>query len=290
MSGVTMPAYPDAPPPAPLKRKPRWWLVALTVAWVVALAVAAVWSIRHDPPSVADQRSVKQALPYLERAAAALVDAADGDGRAVVLGDLRFSTGCRITPVRSGVQAIRDVTLHLRADQVGSAFDAIADGLPDPFHARVAHSPTGSRHDLYADAGGFVAIDGTARATDTVVTLRASTGCRPRADDVDPHPADPPASNTPGAYGDVVLRLGVGVAGSTVRSVGCANGGIASTIVSAAFPEPADLGRILLATVPSADVVQADPHDWAYRAAGLSIVVSGDAGTARVFATSACTS
>lgn len=288
MSGVTMPAYPYAPPPAPPKRKRRWWFVGLVAVWGLAIVLTAVWSIRHDPPSVADQRTVKQALPFLEQAAAAVVDAADGDGRAVVLGDLSFATGCRITPVRSGVQATRDVTVHVRAGQLGPAFDAVVAGLPDRFQAQVAHSPTGSRHDLYADAGGFVAIDATARADDTVFTVRASTGCRPPADDVDLRPTDPPASSTPGAYGEVLLRLGAGVAGSTVRTVVCADGGIASTIVSAPFPEPAELGKALLSGVPVTSVVQADPHDWAYRAEGLSIVVSGSAGQARVFATAAC--
>lgn len=285
---MTLPAYSYPPPPAPAKRKRRWWLVAIVTAWAIVVAVVAVWSVRHDPPSVPDQRSIKQALPYLERATGAMLAAADADGRAVVLGDLVFDRGCRITPVRAGVQASREVIVHVRADQAGPAFDAIAAALPADFHGQARHSPQGTRHDLYADAGGFVAIDATARTDDTVFTLTASTGCRPMADGVDLSPADSPATSTPAGYGKAVHAMGADQAKATQLQVSCPDGGTASTVISGNLPAPTDLGKALEGLVPPTAVVQADPHNWAYRDGDVSIVVDETDNTARVSATTGC--
>jgi hypothetical protein len=285
---VTLPAYSYPPPPAPPKRKLRWWLVGIAAAWLVVVAVLAVWSVRNDPPSVPEQRNIKEALPYLERATAAMLAAADGSGRAVVLGDLVFAGGCRVTPVRAGVQATRDVTVHVRADQAGPAFDAIVAALPAAYKAQARHSPLGTRHDLYADAGGFVAIDGTARTDDTVFTLRASTGCRPLADGVDLSPTEPPATSTPDAFRRAVSALGSATATASERAVSCPGGGTARTVVSGDLDRPKDLGKALEGLVPTAAIVQADPRDWAYRDGDVSIVVGEIDGKARVSATAGC--
>lgn len=285
---MTLPAYPYPPPPAPAKRKRRWWLVGIVTAWVIVVAVVAVWSVRNDPPSVPDQRNIKQALPYLERATGAMLAAADADGRAVVLGDLVFDRGCRITPVRAGVQASREVIVTVRADQAGPAFDAIAAALPADYHGQARHSPQGTRHDLYADAGGFVAIDATARTDDTVFTMTASTGCRPMADGVDLSPADPPATSIPPGYDKAVGAMGADHANATQRQVACPSGGTASAVISGDLPAPPDLGKALQGLVPPAAVVQADPHNWAYRDGDVSIVVGGVDGTVRVSATAGC--
>jgi hypothetical protein len=263
-------------------------LAGVVAAWIVVLAVLVVWSVSHEPPSVPEQRNVKQALPYLERATGAMLAAADGDGRAVVLGDLVFDRDCHITPVRPGIQAIRDVTVHVRADQVGAAFDAVANGLPAAYRARVHHSSQGVRHDLYADAGGFVAIDATARADDPVFTLRASTGCRPLAGGVDFSPADPPATDPPAAYVKALAAVGGRAVPATERQVACPNGATARTVASGDVPEPTNLGKVLRPLIPTTAVVQADPHDWAYRDGDVSIVVGGRDGKARVSATVGC--
>ena len=285
---MTLPAYPYPPPPAPEKPKRRWWLVGIVAAWVVVVAVLAFWSVRNDPPSVPEQRNIEEALPYLERATGAMLAAADADGRAVVLGDLVFDRECQVTPVRAGVQATREVIVHVRADQVGPALDAIVTGLPAAFHARARHSPQGTRHDLYADAGGFVAIDATARTEDPVFTLTASTGCRPLADGVDLSPSDPPAASLPTAYQKAAGAVGATAAGATERQVSCPSGATASTVVSGELPEPANLGKALEALVPSTAIVQADPHDWAYRDGNVSIVVTGVGGKVRIAATTGC--
>ena len=285
---MTLPAYSYPPPPAPPKRKPRWWLVGIVVAWAIVVVVGAVWSIRNEPATVPDQRSIKQALPYLENATGAMLAAADAPGRAVVLGDLVLDRDCHLTPVRPGVQGIRDVTVHVRAGQLGAAFDAIAAALPAGFKAQAKHGPAGARHDLYADAGGFVAIDATARADDTVFTLRASTGCRPRSDGFDSSPVDPPAAGLPPAYTRAVSALGAAGAQATERVVTCPGGTTARTVISGDLTEPRSLGTALAALAGPAAVVQADPHDWAYRDGDVSVVVDGSDGQVRVSATAGC--
>ena len=285
---MTLPAYSYPPPPVPPERKPRWWLVGIVVAWAVVLVVGAVWSIRNEPATVPDQRSIKQALPYLQKATAAMLTAADGAGRAVVLGDLVLDPECHLTPVRPGVQGSREVTVHVRSGQLGAAFDAIAAALPAGFKAQAKHGTTGGRHDLYADAGGFVAIDATARADDTVFTLRASTGCRPRSAGFDAGPADPPAGSLPPAYTRAVGALGAGGAAATERVVTCPGGATARTVISGELTEPRSLGTALEGLAGPAAIVQADPHDWAYRDGDVSVVVDGSGGHVRVSATTAC--
>jgi hypothetical protein len=286
-----MPAYPYLPPPAPAKRKPRRWLIALVSAWAVVVAAVAVWSIRHDPPSVSDQRDIKQALPYLENATAAMLTAADGPGQVVVLGELTFTSGCRITPVRSGVAAGRTVTVHIRADQAPDAFIKIAQGLPASFKAQAKHNTLNTRQDLYADAGGYVAIEATAQSDDTVLSLRADTGCRPTAAGVDLDPVDTPAATPPAAFDRAMrlLRAAPSAAGGPVqRSVSCPTGGSARTVIGGDVPEFAGFTEALEDSRSPTAIVQAEPHAWAYRDGDASVVVNGSDGLVRVTATTGC--
>jgi hypothetical protein len=256
----------------------------------VVVAVIAVWSVRNDPPSVADQRSIKQALPYLENATRAMLTAADMAGQVVVLGDLTFTDDCRITPVRPGVSASRTVVVHIRADQAPASIAAIAAALPADFKAEARQTLQGARQDLYADAGGYVAIEATTHADDTVFSLRATTGCRPKSAGVDLSPADGPATSPPAAFGKALRLLGAPSdgGGPVERSVPCAGGTLARTVLSGEVPEPGDFGAALEAAEPAAAIVQADPHDWAYRDGDVSVVVSGSGGLVRVTATTGC--
>jgi hypothetical protein len=260
-------------------------------AWALVVAAIAVWSVRHDPPSVPDQRDIRQALPYLENATRAMLAAADVDGQVVVLGAPVFTDDCRITPVRSGVSASRTVIVHVRADQAAVAFATIAAGLPAGFKARAEQSAGGARQDLYADAGGYVAIEATAQADDTVFSLRAATGCRPKAAGVDLNPADAPATTPPPAFTRALRLLAAQVTGGAAaiqREVPCRNGTVARTVLSGEVPEPKNFGAALEAVEPPAAIVQADPHDWAYRDGGVSVVVTGSGGLVRVAATVGC--
>src|SRR5215213_6764787 len=111
MAAVTLPGYLSSPPEPPVRRR-RWWLVGLVVVWILVVAGLGFWSVRHDPPTVPEQRDIAQALPVLERSTCALLPAATArTDRAVVLGELR-ARDCTITPLRPGVDATRDVTIY----------------------------------------------------------------------------------------------------------------------------------------------------------------------------------
>jgi hypothetical protein len=258
------------------------------VAWLLVLAGLAVWSVRHDPPTVPEQRDIATALPVLQRATGAMLAAAQGPGRAVALGELHLARGCRITPVRHGIEGTRSVTVYVQADQARAMLDAIAAGLPAAYKPRVAQSGNGSRLGLQADAGGYVAIDADTLADAQTFTLEASTGCRPIAatdrDSADPAPVAPPPA-FPGALRAV---------GATIPSkldtltVVCPGGGRASTYAADNLKAPADLGGALQTVVTGTTVVRADPHGWAYRTGEDSVVVTEDGGRLRVSATTAC--
>lgn len=286
---MTSPGYSYAPPP-PVGERPerRWWLIAIVAAWSLLLAGFAAWSVRNDPPTVPEQRDIAEALPVLQRATGFMFAAADAADRAVILGDLEFDQGCAITPVRAGVEASREVTVRVRADQAPATLDAIAMALPKGYAAVVRHNKAG-RHALRADAGEFVAVEAAADSFATVFTLRASTGCRPFASGVDLRPAPAPATETPGAFGDALKALGAAGAGATRTEVACPAGGrTARTVTADDLAAPGDIGRSLQGVVAGTVIVQADPQVWAYRAGDVSVVVSDNEGRARITATTGC--
>lgn len=291
MAGVNPPGYAYPAPPALPEPPPRrrWWLVAIVVAWAVALGGFAAWSVRHDPPTVPEQRDIAAALPVLERAAGFLITAADGGERVVTLGALEFDRDCAVTPVRAGVEASREVTVRVRAGQAAAALDAIARALPQEYAPTVRRSAAGTRLGLRADAGGFVSVEATLDADATVFGLRAVTGCRPLAAGVDLAPAPVPATDVPAAFGAVVGALGLPRADATSSTVACPAGGkTARTVAADDLAAPADLGRSLRDAMSGAVIVQAEPAVWAYRTGDISIVVSADEGRARITATTGC--
>jgi hypothetical protein len=283
MAGVTVPGYPwAAPPTAPPRR--RWWLIGTVAAWALVLGLVAIWSAVHDPPTVPEQRTIAEALPVLQQATGAVLAAATGPGRAVALGTTKLAGGCRITPVRDGVEATRDVTMYVPAGQARPALDAVAKGLPAGYRARVAG--TGTRVGLHGDAGSYVAIDADTLANAQVVTLGVSTGCRPAAAtalDV----AEPPTGAPPIAFTAALRALGV-AGETTATAVRCPDGGAAATYTVERRWIAADLGRSLQPALGGATVVRADPDGWAYRTGSDSVVVLRDGTSLHVSATTPC--
>lgn len=260
--------------------------MAIVVVWALVIAGFAIWSVRKDPPTVPEQRDIAEALPVLQKTVGVLFSVADGPDRVLVIGDVEFDQDCALTPVRAGVEATRDVTVHVRADQAPATLDAIAAALPAGWAAAVRRVSSGNRHVMRADAGEFVGVQATADLNSTVFTLRASTGCRPLAGGVDLDPVE-----QPGAGLEAVLKaIGAPVGSPATRSdVACPAGGkTASTVVAEGLPVPGDIGRAVQPLVAGAVVVQADPHSWAFRSGDQGIVVSDRDGEARVSITSGC--
>lgn len=285
MSGVNLPP-----------RRPLLWAIG---AWIVVLCAAVVWSVRNDPPTVAEQRSIAEALPLLERATGQVLAAADAPDRAVELGALTFDRDCDLTPVRAGVEATRDVIVYVRENGMRSALESIARSLPATWGAAAERNAAGTRFTLRADAGDFIGIDTTARPEDPSVTLRVSTGCRPLSTGVDYHPAPVAAGEVPEAYRSAVEALivaagtliptpSVGIQTATRVEVACPNGQMAQTVAADGLASPADPSAALRVVTRDNPVIRADRTRWAYREGELSVVVTVTEGKARVSSTTAC--
>lgn len=317
MAAVTEPGSslpPPASPSGPGRR--RRLLTGVVAAWIVVLAGLALWSVRHDPATVPEQRDINQVLPELQRAVGVVFGAAGGPGRAVVLGDLKIAQDCRVTPVRRGVVATRDVSVYVRTGAARADVEAIAAALPASYRVDVSLGRGGTRFALHADAGNFIGIDTSADVGSRVLTLRASSECRPfGATAIDR--ADPVAGPAPAALKAVLTALGAGTpspagasaqpsvgpgataatpsaaAGTgpgleTVQAVACTGGGTAGTYAVDGLVAPEDLGRSLREVVSGAAVIQSDPTGWAYRTGNDSVVVEAGNGRLRVSASTSC--
>jgi hypothetical protein len=253
--------------------KRRRWLVGVVAAWVVILLGLAVWSVGHESATVPEQRSIEEAVPELQQAAGALFAAADGDGRALALGELETLGDCRITPVRQGVEAVRELTVYVAEGQAKAVLDEIAKGLPARYRAGVLASHGGTRLGFHADAGNFIGIDSSADATAKVLTLRLTSGCRP-GDDQAVDGADPVAGAAPVSFEAVMRALG-GTATPHVDAVPGPDGGVAASW-SADVDEPADLSERLRTVSAGATIVRNDASAWAYRTGDSSVVIVPD--------------
>ncbi|MGR6322388.1 hypothetical protein Q2K19_13665 [Micromonospora soli] len=254
MSGAVQTGYaPPFRPDQPASGR-RWlrWLVAATVAWAVLLAGVTWWSVRHDPPTVKEQRALDQAGPVVDRAIGRLTAAVGRDGVPAIVPD-RIERGCRVTPLADGAELIRGVEVVVAGDDVRDLLQRVADRLPADWRAGVAASAGGPV--LRADAGEFVAVEGRAGAAGRVL-LTVATGCRPVGAGYRPPPADAGAET---AEARRALRRWGGAAGPVqVLVASCPDGGTARTAraetaggptgspLSAAFVDAADGFPVLL--------------------------------------------
>ncbi|HEY0000470.1 MAG TPA: hypothetical protein VGB74_08445 [Actinoplanes sp.] len=284
------------------RRRGRPWLIALITAWALVLVAVSVWSVGHERASVPEQRDIAQALPALQKAAGVLFAAAGGPGRAVILGELTLSKDCRVTPVRSGIAAVRDVTVHVRAGEARATLEAIAAELPESYQADVAAFRGGSELSLHADAGNFIGIDAEVKAAASTLTVQVTTGCRPLGSG-ELNRADPPAGPAPAVLSELLGVLGAqpvafrsgaaaGAAGAggtqAVRVVACPAGGVAGTFVVDGVPTPGDLRQRLRRFSSGEGAVRDEESVHAYRAGADSVVVVPDGPRLRVSASTSC--
>jgi hypothetical protein len=271
------------------RRRVLW--VGLVAAWIVVVAGLGAWSVRHDPATVPDQRDIVAAVGDLQRAVGVVFAAADGESRAAVLGALEIAPDCRVTPVRRGMAADRDITVYVRAGEARAALDAIAAGLPPGYRAEMAEGRAGTRLSLHADAGNFVGVDSDAVAADKTLTVRVSTGCRPRGS-TEPDRADPAAGVAPDVLDRVLAALGAPRApGATraVQAVACPEGGgVAATYQVEGVAAPADLAERIRSVSAGGSPVRGDESAWVYRTGGDSVVVIPDEKRLTVSVSTAC--
>ncbi|MFI2646783.1 hypothetical protein [Micromonospora fulviviridis] len=253
MSGAVQAGY--APPTRPDQPTPgrRWlrWLVAATVAWAVLLAGLTWWSVRHDPPTVKEQRSLDQAGPVVDRALGRLTAAVGRDGVPALLPD-RIERGCRVTPLDDGAELERGVEVVVAGDDVRQLLQRVADRLPPDWRAGV--STYDGEPLLRADAGEFVAVEGRAGGPGRVL-LTVVTGCRPvgagyrapAADAVaETAEAQRAARRWGGAAGPVQVLAAPCPGGGTARTARIETaGGPAGSPLAAAFRDAADGSLVL---------------------------------------------
>lgn len=262
----------------------RLWFTVVVAVWVAVLVAAGLWSVRDDPPTVAEQRDIGQAVPQLRHATGAVVAAAEDDRWALRVGELRIQN-CSITPVRPGRVASQELTVVVPEGDARAALDGIAAGLRAGYRPSVMATRGGTRLSLYADAGQFTAITAEALSTDQILTVRVDSGCRPATGAADV--SDPPAPSPPAALAATLTALGAApVPGPQARVVTCPDGGTAATFVAAAGAVDAADGPV---GVPDGTLpVWADAGGWAYRIGPESVVVSTSGGQAQVAVTTGC--
>jgi hypothetical protein len=272
---------------------------------LAVLVALAYLSVRHDDPTVPEQRDIAAAAPVVDRAIGHLVAAA-GDDVVVELSPPRLTSGCRLTPLRDGATLERSVTVRAAAGTGSAVLDRVARRLPASYEAGTRRGRDGSTSSLRAHAGEFVGVKGTVGvrggvgvrgvpagpgvlAGPDLLTLTAATGCRPMSPDFDPAAQllfGLPIDEEPGR---VLAVLGVSSPGPVQRSwAPCPGGGVAYT-ARGAGPGPTD-GSVGAAVRPAAGaaVVADTPDLYAYRDGRRSVVAERLDGEIRVAVTDGC--
>ncbi|SCL63363.1 hypothetical protein GA0070606_3781 [Micromonospora citrea] len=261
----------------------RWlpWLLAGTVAWAVLLAALTWTSVRDDPPTVREQRTLTEAGPVVDRAVGELFAAA---GDTAVPTPPEVERGCRVTPFAEGATLTRGVDVFVPVGSERELLERVADRLPGSWRAGVrVTSDDGPR--LRADAGEFVTVSGRVDA-DGRVRLTADTGCRPVGDGY-----VAPAVGADGGQAEALagaLRALGAPAGPAPALLGapCPAGGAVRTARAAAVAAPASPAAVLapVAGVPLLDTA----HAYAYRRGDVVVVADLSGDSVVVSATTGC--
>lgn len=257
-------------------------MLAATAAWAVVLALLTWTSVRDDPPTVREQRSLDQAGPVVDRAVGELTRAA---GAAMLeLGPPRIASGCRVTPLADGARLRREVVVLAPTGTEQAVLAGIAERLPANWRAGVGPGLDGS--ELHADAGEFVAVSGRP-TVDGRVRLIVDTGCRPVGSGYTPAPAT--------AVGPEAVALTAALraldrpsdAASELITAPCPGGGLARTARSSGNPGPAASVAALAPLAGDAPLLDKPPV-YAYRTGPVTVLAELGPDATRLAATVGC--
>ena len=259
---------PDAPPPMPPRQR-RHWLALLAAGWAVALLAAAAISAHTGRATVREQRDVADADTVVDLTVGEIAAAAVTAPLLRISAD-QITTGCRITPVRDGIELRR--TLQFAAGSMNSmALTGIARALPQRFKAATV-TDTAGRIGLRADAGEFVAVDGVVD-DDGTVTVTVSSGCRPRAP-LTPTPSVDAAAQT--SVAPLMTAMTAHQSQLSVAQATCPGGGVVRTVTAKAITDDGDrpaLRDALIAPARGA-VSLIDRSDvFAYQRGSITVLV-----------------
>ncbi|MGC4748839.1 hypothetical protein ACLQ28_24755 [Micromonospora sp. DT201] len=279
-TGWASPAGPAAPAPA---RSWRRWLLAATAAWAVLLALLTWTSVRNDPPTVREQRTLDQAGPVVDRAVGELARAVGAAGL-LELGPARIASGCRVTPFADGARLRREVGALAPTGTEQAVLVGIAERLPASWRAGVGPGLDGP--ELHADAGEFVAVEGRP-TVDGRVRLIVDTGCRPVGSG---YTAAPATAAGPEAAA-LTVALGAlgrpGDAAPELVTAPCPGGGLARTARSAGGADPASSTEALAPLAGDAPLLDKPPV-YAYRTGPVTVLAELSPDATRLAATVGC--
>lgn len=258
-----------------------------TVLWALLLAALTWLSVRQDPPTVREQRTLAQARPVVDRTVGELVAAAGPDAL-VELVPPAERRGCRVTPFEDGGSLERAVHVRLAGEKPRTVLDRIAEALPDDYRATVLLTRDGEQ--LRADAGEFVSVRG-AEAGDDVVRLTVTTGCRPLGSTTDPAPVSGADAETDAAH--AALRALGRTPDGQPELVGapCPGGGTARTAWATGSPTGSTTPTspaAALAPLASGPAVVDIPGWYAYRVGPVGVQVDLTADPPSVSASTGC--
>jgi hypothetical protein len=218
----------------------RAWVTVGAVAWAVILVGAGVYGARRGSPTVREQTTIVEALPTLDRAVAAVAQAAAGPRVVVSVGGYQRTDDACKAGNRDGERYERVATVYTVAGEEPALLDRIGAGLPRQYGAAVRHAK--AAHSLRADAGFYVKLAGGLDAPGEL-RFTADTGCRVRGGTV----PGIRSSTAPPAATDVLDRLDLGIGQVTSSTVRCPSGWELDTTTVTA-PRP---GGALAAALPT---------------------------------------
>ncbi|MEU4472294.1 hypothetical protein [Micromonospora sp. NPDC023888] len=259
------------------------------MAWAVLLAALTWTSVRTDPPTVREQRSLNQAGPVVDRAVGELARAA-GAAALLELSPPRIAAGCRVTPFAEGARLRREISVLAPAGTEQAVLADIADRLPARWRAGVGSGLDGP--ELHADAGEFVAVEGRP-TVDGRLLLFVDTGCRPVGSGYQPARstvAGPEAAALTAALTAALAALGrPGDAAPEPVTAPCPGGGSARTVWSAGGPGPAASPDALAPLADNAPLLDKPPV-YAYRTGPVTVLADLAPDDTRLAATVGCPS
>ncbi|MFG1870209.1 hypothetical protein [Micromonospora arborensis] len=279
-TGWASSAGPAAPVPA---RSWRRWLLAATAAWAVLLALLAWMSVRDDPPTVREQRTLGQAGPVVDRAVGELSRAAGAAGL-LELSPPRVASGCRVTPFADGARLRREVGVLAPTGTERAVLVGIAERLPASWRAEVGPGLDGP--ELHADAGEFVAVEGRP-TVDGRVRLIVDTGCRPVGSGYTAAPATAAGAEAAALTAALGALGRPSEAAPELVTAPCPGGGLARTARSAGGPGPASSTDALAPLAGKAPLLD-NPPVYAYRTGPVTVLAELSPEATQLAATVGC--
>ncbi len=284
---MTHPAPVTSPPDRARRDRPRTWLIAGVVVWVVVLAAGIGWAVSRGEPTGRDQTTVAQALPVVDRAVAEIVGAATMDGNAVAaISGFDRVGDCRVTVLRRGERYQRTVTVVVTPGTEEALIERVGARLPQAYGVHVARSR------LVADAGFWVQVTGSVISKGQVRFVADTGACRETgqlpADAVNDAVHDEGASAAGRAeITKVLARLSLTAASWRTHQASCPDGAALTTVeaVSADGIEPGAFDQLLTG---QGKVVVATPDAFAYSAGTNAVAVRHDADHVVITATRGC--